>query len=415
MSQLTLGRQAGRSHLLWVIQSDNAKVLLAAAGVLLLLSHRNYALFLQPEFWAEDITVYFVQDRSLGLGAIFLPHNGFIQLLCRVFAWICGFAPPIMAPRLYASFFILTIAATAALAYTSPAFKGWAKPLAALALLAAPVNSEVFFGMCYALWVLGPVAGLALYEHNPSRSRAIALASAFAVIGLSSPFVLIAAPFAAWKALRERTVFAYSLVGLTVASGFFHLQNIFARFAEGSTGGSWQIKLDSFSSIFYRWLTGSSHPGFAIALAISCASIACVALYFWANKKIAVRPVLYLYCYAILLLAVSCAGIDTTIEAADQFGYSARYFYIPVVFLLWTFLTIDQEFDRRKYTLPIFASVIACLYLGHVRGSGDQFKDTHWPATAKCLEAEAACTSPLNPTFLGSMMVPTNQQMRLRP
>jgi hypothetical protein len=392
-------------------RSKATPIVFTCAGVLLLLFYRNDALFIRPEFWAEDIDVYFTQNRLLGAEALLLPHNGFVQFICRIFAWVAGLADPIYAPRLYASFFVASIFATAAIVYTSPIFSGWSKPLATLTLLAAPVNSEVFYGMCYTQWVMGPLVALALCETPKTRSRATLLASAFVLIGVSSPFVLVATPFVAWKAISERSRYPYALCVLTVVSSAFHIEYIAARFTGGAAHGSKFIKIDALASVLYRWITGAAGPGTAGLVIISILSIAFVGCYLWDNRRVASRPIIYFFFYGAVLLTVCCASIDWP-DRMHQFGPGARYFYIPAVVFLWAAISIEQKLDRNAWTLPMAAGFISLLFFAHTDRAGQQFKDTHWPATVGCLAVEKECVAEVNPSFLGRRVIPTDYQVR---
>jgi hypothetical protein len=176
-------------------------MLVVALGVLLSVMYRNPLLFTDPQMLAEDLFVYFNEDRLFGVSALIMPYSGYLQLCCRIIAFVVGYAPARYAADLYAAFFVATIFATSVVIYASPIFTGWGKVLAALALVCSPTNSEVFLGMLYTQWIMAPVVGLALYESPTTRGRSVILLTYFGIIGLSSPLVILAAPCVLWKHL----------------------------------------------------------------------------------------------------------------------------------------------------------------------------------------------------------------------
>lgn len=397
----------------WALLRTRAPVIVAVVGLVLLLLDRNVHLFVNPQFWAEDLDVYFVQDRLLGATALLAPHNGFIQFSCRLIAWAAGFFPPPIVPHIYAYSFLAAIGGAAVLTYTSPSFSGWAKPVAALTLVAAPVSSEVFYGMCYTPWVLGPVVGLALIERNPSVVRGAVLLLVFALIGASSPFALVAIPFVAWKLYREKNQFALLLAIASVVTSMLHFRFIVDRFLHSNAGGGGADKMATFFSIFYRWAIGVSYPGAAIAFMISAASVAAIGTYFWLNRSRINRKITYFFGYGLVLLAVSCAGAYPQHDA-HQFGALGRYFYIPIVMWIWTVLATEGALTRSSTTIPTATISLLVLYFAHASTQEGRVIDLEWQKTTTCLLTEVKCTSPMNPSALGEREIPTDYQIRSR-
>lgn len=282
----------------WPRDRIKAIALVATAVVFtLLLAYRNHRLFIQPELWAEDIDVYFMQNRLLGLHALFQPHNGFTQFVTRLYAWLIGLADPLYAPRLYAALFLASIFATAAIVYTSPVFTGLAKPLAALALLMAPVNSEVFYAMSYTPWVMGVLVAIVLCETPQTRLRAVVLLVPYALVGLSSPFVMLAIPFVAVRAFVERSKFSYALGLTTLVTALVQFQHVVHRFTGNAARGPALQKFDALASFMYRWMTGAGAVLLPGAAAIAAFTVVFMAWYVWAHRRSHPRPLFYLFGY----------------------------------------------------------------------------------------------------------------------
>lgn len=381
-----------------------ALVTLAACTAFLIF--RNQRLFLSPELWAEDIEVYFIDNRLLGWEALLKPYNGFVQFGCRAVAWIAGFADPIYAPRVYACFFLASILATCLVVYTSPVFSGWAKGLAVAALFAAPVSSEVFYGMCYMQWVMGPLLGLALCEKPATAGRETIMASLYVLIGVSAPFVLIAAPLVALKAITERSRFSFALVAATIVAGIVHSAPIVQRFTASSASGPVHFKLEALASISYQWLSGAQPASLVGAAVIGVLSAGLFAWYLVANREGNIPAILYFAGFGLALLTVSVWSIGA--ERLNQFGYGGRYYYIPAVLLLWTAIAIEQHLARARQFAILGCGVLGALFLAHTDRAGDHFVDTKWPATVTCLKTENECAALINPPFLGRRSIPTD-------
>jgi hypothetical protein len=395
------------------VRLELATAVVAAVGVISLLLWRNDTLFFHPQLWAEDSFIYFLDNRTLGIAALIEPYNGYVQICCRIIASIAGLAPASLAPRIYESAFIGAIFLTAFLIYTSPTFKGWGKTFATLALVGAPATSEVFLGMCYTQWLLAPTVALSLYEAPTSRLRACVLVACFALVGFSSPFVLIAAPFVALKLARERTPFAVAVAGMTAANAFFHLHSMIDRFGNSAQQGSLSDKLAVSATVLYGWLFGARIVNSTAAAIVAVLSAVSIVFYLWANRRIAGRPVMYFFCYGVALLMVGCGAVNPD-EAPNQWGNDGRYFYVPIVLVIWTFVAIEQQVIRRAWTLPVAAAGLATLFAANVQSVSGKFGTDSWTAAAKCLkESATACVWPIVPLYLReSVSIPSDVQLK---
>ena len=60
----------------------------AAIGIFVLLLRRNKTYSFVPGLGSKDVFVYFVDNRILGLYAILKPYNGYVQIGCRIIAFL---------------------------------------------------------------------------------------------------------------------------------------------------------------------------------------------------------------------------------------------------------------------------------------------------------------------------------------
>ena len=79
-----------------IVQSRPA--LLAAMA--LVLFYRKPGVYGHPQFWAEDVIVFFRENPELGVRAIFRPCCGYLLVIPRVVAWLEGQLPSQLLSRI---------------------------------------------------------------------------------------------------------------------------------------------------------------------------------------------------------------------------------------------------------------------------------------------------------------------------
>ncbi|MCP3469956.1 hypothetical protein NLM33_06385 [Bradyrhizobium sp. CCGUVB1N3] len=325
-------------------------------------------------------------------------------------AFVVGFAPPSLAPRLYDGAFVAAVALTCLLTFTSPAFKGWGRAFATLAVVGAPVSSEVFLGMCYTQWILAPVVALALYEIPESRTRACALACVFFLVGASSPFTLVAAPLVLWKAWSERSGFSYALLAIDVLLATFQIQGMINRFGAEVSNVTGYSKLLVSMTVLYRWLLGHNSDVVASTV-VATLTLVAIAAYLWIYREHAKRPALYFLGYGLALLYVGASILNPAIDP-NQWGSGARYFYLPVLMIIWTYVATEQCYERSTRSFRWSAGLLLLIFGIHVESAARRFGEDNWIATTDCLEAsETACALQINPSDLGQVQIPSDFQL----
>lgn len=386
-------------------------VAIVVVGTVLAVAHRNPSLVLSPRLFCEDLFVFFNEDRLFGAWAFVQPYAGYYQLSSRIIAFAAGFAPPTVIPSLYAALFILVILTSAMMLYTSPVFSGWGKVLAALAIVASPTGSEVFYGMCYSLWITAPIAALALYERPISRVRAALLLWFYLMVGLSSAFIVLVAPLAIIKLFTERSRYAICIAAVTLLAIAAQARGMFNRAGATVTSGSVVERLSIAKSVFYSWIVGPGDPGEAMAIVLCIAVMALAAWYLWRNRHIASRATLYFVGFGMTVLVASCLTLPPQIYS-NPFESGARYFYLAVVLSVLAVIAIEQSSPRWRTTLPIVAAVLAANYAAWVHDLNDQLLDRNWGQTVACLQTSSNCVAVLNPPGVGSTRVPSDSELK---
>lgn len=372
---------------------------------------RNPTLFFDPQMVSEDLMVYFNEDKLFGARALIEPYSGYLPLCCRLIAFIAGIFPARYAAGIYSAFFVATILASSAISFSSPAFTGWGKVLAAVSLTCAPTNSEVFFGMLYTQWIMAPLAALAMYERPSTRGRMAVLILCFALVGLSSPFVVLAIPFVLWKTWSERTRYSLWLCGTAFAALLVQLPGIMSRSSGNYTGGSSVERAFQATSLLYSWLTGPHYPDLRIAVAVAIPTLLFLTVYLWQNRAVVSRPLLYFTTYGTLTVVPGCLWVDPSLHA-NQFFFGARYFYPSVVLLVLSFIVVEQKRSRRKTTFPIITVLLAAIYTAHVSPISDHVTNRNWQEISACVETSRDCSALLNPGNTGTVKVPSELELR---
>jgi hypothetical protein len=276
-----------RSGERWSSAPAGKHLLVLVVLILLGIMRHNPGLFFHPQLHSEDLFVFFNENRLFGVDAFVQPYAGYYQFASRIIAFIAGFAPLDDVPAIYAVLFITAIVGASLVIYTSPAFSGWGKALAALIIVASPTGSEVFLGMCYTLWILVPAASLALYERPSSAGRSALLIGVFVVMGLSSSFSVIAVPFVLVKLITERSRYATALAIASALVAGVQLPGLLGRAAATATSGSLIERLLQGKSVLYTWLTGAGYPGYPVPAILSLVMLWLIARYLWRHRSVA--------------------------------------------------------------------------------------------------------------------------------
>jgi hypothetical protein len=393
----------------WRHPGAAAKIAVVALLCLGLLVARNPYLLIHPQMWTEDLLVFFLDDLILKSGAILVPYNGTIQLASRLVAFVAGFFPTALAPAIYSAASLLAMAGMVALTFASTAFRGFGRWVAFLLIFVVPVGSEVFLGMAYIQWILGPAIGLALYERSPGRVHARALLSAYAVVAFSSPLGAMAAPFALIKLWRERSRFAGWLLLLSMASAIFMAVPMMGRIRSDTLAAPLADKLGAMLTVLYEWATGPLPVQPWMAVAVSVLTVTFLLLFLWWHRRQSQRATLYFIGYGLVALVVSL-GVSHT-ATLQQFGDAERYFYVPAVLLLWALLSLQSgTFDGVKAWSVLLLCVASCI--AYVKPATVLQSDMHWRDVARCIDtSDGVCVSAINPPYQGRFLVPSRHML----
>jgi hypothetical protein len=189
---------------------------LSAGAFLLVLFARRPEMFLNPQLWAEDGPIFFVQADEFGARALTFSWAGYHNFLLRLIAAASSPLNAHLVPAAYVGISLLVLLAIV-LALFSPRFDLPARPACALALALIPHTGEAIGNLTNLQWVCGLGLVWLLLARDASTMRQYVTDGVIAlVLGLTGPFSILFAPLFAWRACRRRTAASLVLAVLIV-------------------------------------------------------------------------------------------------------------------------------------------------------------------------------------------------------
>jgi hypothetical protein len=390
--------------------STRCTVLLACIiGVYLRVPDR----FLNPQFWAEDGTIFFVQAVTGGIRSLFEPYAGSSYLYERIVALLAVQFNWAYAPAIYMGFAWLAFATTTlwCLSDRLPFVKLTRIAMAACISFAA-VKNETYLNLANSIWL---TCGLGLLLLLMSRDPAKASQKVFdysicLLLGLTGPFCVVYAPLFAIKAAVERNRHAFILLGLIALCCGVQVIFLPSRQYE-IMGGPLNPSIAQFLSVLdfrflWMFIGYNTMPFRTLNLWVAAPLLAGIVLIFsvtiWQNYREGgfVRMVPLLAC-ALVIAAV----VIQYREMPEALVNAARYFFVPIVTFLWG-LVLAAERKPLFFAPLVVLSFVA--FLSHPAWDEYAMPDLNWREYADCLRTNPECVAPVHPAGFGlSISLPT--------
>ena len=187
-------------------------------AILILIVRKSDSL-INPQFWAEDGTIFFAQQYEYGAASIFTPYAGYLHIVPRLIALFADlFFSYANIPAVY-NYTCLLITIIVIAHCFSPRLPLPFKPLLALSIVIVPqVLNEVFLNVTNLQWILCLLLVLTLLKDAPNKkygNYTLQVISDFIIIifaGLTGPFLIIIFPFLVWKLLHTKKIYGYTLL-----------------------------------------------------------------------------------------------------------------------------------------------------------------------------------------------------------
>jgi hypothetical protein len=362
-------------------------VLIASAAILYV---RKGDALRNPQFYAEDGTIFFLQQYTKGASAIVTPYAGYLHVAPRLIAFVADMMCPYsIIPAVYNySALLLTLLVVSSV--FSPRLSVSYKPLLALAIVLLPEDEGiVFLTFTNIQWILAILLIIVLLKEPPDKQygsltvQYISDLAAIFVCGLTGPFSIVLAPFFVWKLIRDRKwSLAPAVVAIVAAAA---VQLVFValepkQFIRQRATDNFDPRV--LTAIFGQKLFGTLFLGDVIPYEIS-PSILCIAY--------GIGLVLLLYFSRSTKEFVwTCVGLQLLIAAGCIFRHRAdalalvpalknsQYFYIPHLLLAWSLIGLlaHARAARKLVLYGALTLIFLSSITSHFRSK--PFVDYHW-------------------------------------
>lgn len=186
----------------WSLVSSRWFLVLASATALAL--RKPWALH-TPQLYAEDGSVFLVQDLHLGIEAWWTQYNGYLHLIPRLIAWLARLsADPAWWPALYnGAAFLLSVGVFARLASPRVELPSAAKPWLMLSFALVVGTGEVLINATNVQWLTAFFLILHLFLAPPtSRRQRLGDLALLLLAGLNGPFAIVLAPLFLFRVVQ---------------------------------------------------------------------------------------------------------------------------------------------------------------------------------------------------------------------
>lgn len=362
-------------------------------AVLLVVLRRPDA-FLNPQFWAEDGSVFFVQAEGLGWRALIQPHVGYHHFAMRLWAGACVGAgvPVAWLPAMFVAGASIGWLAEAAFLFSPRA--RWRWPTAMLgALVLVPSANETWFNLTNLQWFLALLWPLWWMAGDPrTKAGVVAESAAMAVAGLTSVFSILAAPLMVWRAVRRRTGASIAAAVVCLAAAAIQFATAVAdRASETPAAGAGVDWIGAMIVTSKRIWGGLFLPNAAGSAAMvwvgAVLGVAMIGAFAWAAwRSDRWRPLLGWLVFGGGVLAATVIRFHGDMEPLMSLSGGPRYFLVPQVLVLWGLIQVAAG-AGRIWRMAAAALLIVALATAASRFRLPVLRDNDWPTWAARIEA----------------------------
>ena len=378
-----------------------------------LLALRKSDSLLNPQFWAEDGALFFIEaERHGGWGLLFHPYEGYLHLLPRLIAALGTSVPLLHVPAFYA-WTSLAVTGIVAWCLQSPRLRlpcGW---VAALALALVPHTGEVYLTACNLQWITAlALFGLALSRDATSPLGQIGDFALLVFTGLSGPFILLALPLFAWRGVTLRSRASLGLLAAAFACAAAHVPALLAR-ATPDDQPPW-APFHHLAVVGRRWIgslfLGPYSPGEIPFALLTLVGVPVLAWALWRRRKQTVGG-LPLLLTAVLVLAAASYKVRPDTWTLSELGNGDRYFFIPKIILLWLLASLATTFSTRA-RISLGAVLLLPLVVNAPRFFIPPAPDQNWKNSCALIEQGEPVSVPILPAPDTTILHPGRRPLR---
>jgi hypothetical protein len=359
--------------------------------------------FLNPQFWAEDGAVFFIQQYELGLESFFQTYSAYFHALPRLVAYAADFFPYGLAPAIYNYASLLVLLAVVWKLH-SPRLELRHRHLMALAVVMVPhFTGEVFLNLTNVQWVLAALLLLvALLREPETRAQGAGDLLLIAVGGLTGPFILLLLPLFAYRAWRRRS--AYRLLGLGIAAAAGAVQ--LAAMLKNPMGipGEGAQAADTWTRLIGQKLFGTMFLGRLIPYSIDSGllavggflALAALLALAWTDPRRG-RLVTVFLLFGAAVTAVTFYRFRNVPDLLIAAPAAARYFFLPNLMVLWSSVICFGLDGAWRKVLPVALAVLVVFSSFKSVFRTPAYEDYHWKTHAAKIDQGQPLEIPINP------------------
>ena len=368
-----------------------------------LLALRKPDALLTPQFWAEDGSVFLIENDQLGLAAFLTPYMGYLHTIPRLVAWLSArLLDPAWWPACYNTLAFTTWLAVIARTF-SPRLPLPHKPWLALLVFVGPQTGEILFNLTNVQWITAlALVQQAIIARPLTRTQRLGDLALLAIIGLTGPFIIALLPLFVWRWWRDRhpdnlTALLVAAAGTAIQAWLIHRAAI--TFEHQHAPLHLFNTLTALSRRLLIWPTLGATPAHDLPAIV----IATVGTLFVATLFLrALRPHprrhlrLQLFAAAALLMLAGFVRMRPDTWTSDDLAFSDRYFFLPRILLAWLIvLEIDAESPGIAWTARGVAILMSVVHLQHYQLPAPP--NYHWAAQCDPIRRGVPAKIPILP------------------
>lgn len=337
-------------------------VLLAGLIAVIILWARTPDAFARPQFWAEDLGVFWTQWRDVGIATFWSPYAGYLHLAPRLGATATSLLPNVLQPAGYLAVAVLGTA-WAAITIASARLPSGLGFALAVSVLLVPHDGEVWASLVNIQWIMACALPVIAMTKPPRTSGARINQLVFlSVAGLSGPFSALLLPV--WiarglLALRARENHGLMIAAFGLVAGLIQIACLALSAAPQEIPSQPQPAAMALAFVQRFGLDYLSAYGSTLGVLLLLSLLLSPAV----REGRALRACLL--GSAILLMIPIFIKFYRMPELMIARSVAGRYFYIPSVMLLWTALSLAWVRRPWAIVLGLLSTVLILMAAFH--------------------------------------------------
>jgi hypothetical protein len=384
-----------------ILSKSKKFCLITLVLMVIILFCRRPDAFLNPQFWAEDGTMFFKECIEHGFKSITIPYAGYLHLVPRLIACVASLFPFSMTPTIYNFFALVAILLVGGAFFSSRCFIPL-KPLLALSMVLVPHHGEVFMTITNIQWYLCFLLLILLCKEPPAKFYQYFLDYLIIILcGLTGPFIFFLLPVFIAKCFTRNSLHNYGMWLTALLCTFIQGWYIFKmgenRSCEVSSNINAWINLLGIR-LFGQLFLGEhiSDVVSPMILAVFAMMVPIVLICLAGSKKQFYLTGLFL----IFGIAIVLSTLYRFRGFPEKLAYSTidgeRYFYIPYVMVMWSLVINLNSPNLIKWRI-VFGLLLLILVSSSSYFKSHAFVDYHWKEYSKKIENGANIRIPINP------------------